>query len=158
MSKVLKIEADKAKKLYATASQEIKEIFEETFGKDFFLKKKIQDRIKTFDDVLNELGFIGAEVLPFRCPNTKNEKAINAFAKIQLISEVLNEGWIPDWTDTNQCKYYSYFERKSSGWVVYGCYFQGCDASVGSGLYFKSSELAIYAGNQFIDIYKEYLP
>jgi hypothetical protein len=155
--KNLKLEGETAKRLYKTADAEFKTMLEESFGKEFFTPKKITDKIKTFDDVLIALG-VSDSVLPFRNPRTKAERAANAFMKIGMISEVLNEGWKADFTDKNTYKYYPYFERKMSGWSVLCSAALCVSAYVGFGFFFKSSELALYAGNQFLDIYKDYLP
>jgi hypothetical protein len=155
--KNLKLEEETAKRLYKTADAEFKTMLEESFGKEFFTPKKITDKIKTFDDVLNALGKSENE-LPYRNPRTKAERAANAFVKIGWLSEVLNEGTELKFTDKNTYKYYPYFERKQSGWSVYYCHVLYVFSCVGFGFFYKSSELALYAGNQFLDIYKDYLP
>jgi len=155
-TKNLKIEESKAKKLYKTASPEFKEMLKSTFGIQFF-SEKITDRIKTWEDIVEELGEDNC-VLPYKSPKTKEQKATNAFVKIQKISEVLNEGWVANFSDRNIYKYCPWFEYKSSvGWVFfcYGSY--SYYSSLGVGFYYKSSELAEYAGKQFLEIYKEYL-
>lgn len=123
-----------------------------------FTSNKIQDRIKTWTDVLVELNLKNSDVLPFADPQTKEQKSLNALAKIQKISQVLNEGWIPDFTNSNQSKYFPFFKKSGAEWVVayYNCW-TGC-ACVGFGSYYKTSEIALYAGNQFGDIYNDYLP
>lgn len=158
MKKKLELEESQAKKIYKSADSELKTILESTFGKEFF-SDKITDRIKTWEDVLEVLDLDEGDILPYLKPKTKEQKAINAFAKIQKISEVLNEGWIPDYNNTNQYKFYPYFEKKSLGWSV-GSFPVGgvCCSGMGFGSLYKSSELALYAGNQFLDIYKDYLP
>jgi len=130
----------------------------ETQFPDLF-PKDITDKIKSWADVLKAANKDERDVLPYRNPKTKQEVSQNAFAKIQLISEVLNQGWVPSFTNPNEYKYYPYFERKSSGWAVcsFDCFNDGI-ANLGAGGYFKSSKLAEFAGKTFLDIYKEYLP
>src|SRR6185369_16767828 len=155
--KTLKLEDSTARLIYPTAPSELKKILEETYGKDFF-SQKIQDRVKTWDDVLEILGKDEDAITPYKKPKDKRERSINAFAKIQAISEVLNEGWVPDFNNTSQYKYYPYFQKKSSGWVLcsYGDY-RGY-SFLGSGCFYRTSDLALYAGKEFEDIYKDYLP
>jgi len=159
MIKTIKIEENTAKKLYKTASDELRVILEENFGKDFF-STKITDRIKTWDDVCEELD-IDDTILPYKCPKNKQQISANAFIKIQYISQVLNEGWEPNFKNTNEYKYYPYFQYKSShggGFVFYCSYDHYVCGGLGFGFYYKTRELSDYAGNQFLEIYKEYLP
>jgi len=156
MTKTLKIEDTTARKLYKDAAPEFKALLEENFGKDFF-STNITDRVKTWDDVLEISGKDENDILPYRNPINKQQRSQNALAKIQLITDVLNEGTVFDFNNRNQPKYYPYFEKTPSGWVLVSC--SRCYGSVaGAGQHFKSSELAMYAGNTFIDIYREYLP
>lgn len=153
--KTLQLEDATARQLYNNASAELKVILEESFGKPFF-SQKITDRIKTWQDVVLALPY--KLFLPYENPSNKFERAINANVKIQKIAEVLNEGWSANFDNKNEYKYYPYFEKKSSGWFFSNVSFSDDYASMGFGLYFKSSELAKYAGEQFIEIYREYLP
>ncbi len=157
--KTLKLEDVTAKKLYKTADPELKLILEESFGKNFF-SQKITDRIKTIDDVLEAAGVTMEEVVPYRNPKNKKQKSQNAYALIQLISEVLNEDTaFPDFNNLNQYKYYPYFKKsQAGGWVVYHCNYWFDFAFGGFGGYYKTFDLALYAGNQFSDIYNDYLP
>jgi hypothetical protein len=161
MAKTLTIEESTARKLYRTANDEFKALLEENFGKQFF-SEKITDRIKTWEDVVIEyVSKYGKSVSLPNDGRDKLERSINAFYKIQIIATVLNEGKDKSfiWTKNNsQPKYYPYFVKDASGrWAVD---FDYCFdlANVGSGLYFATSELALYAGNQFLDIYIDYLP
>lgn len=171
--KTLKLEEATAKRLYATADNEFKTVLEETFGKEFFIPKKITDKIRTFDDVLSAArNWLWEQQDTKAIPVTKIQKVITTILwklqsnttlltpedKIRLISFVLNEGWEEDFSNRDQYKYYPRFERKRLGWVVHSCLAGYCNGGMGSGFYYKNSELALYAGNQFLDIYKEYLP
>lgn len=158
MIKNLKISEDKALILYKTASKDLKEILEESFGIDFFKPKKITDRIKTLKNVYEYLGKKREDEVPYKNPKTKKQRSLNAFVDIQNLSEVLNEGTVLNFTDKNQYKYYPYFERKALGWVFDDYYYYYFGSYMGFGFYYKSSELAIYAGTQFLNVYKDYLP
>jgi hypothetical protein len=93
----------------------------------------------------------------------EHQKALTAHAQLIIIAQALNEGWKPDWNDGNQYKYYPWFEVQASAdkpsgfgfsYTYYDYWYSF--ASVGSRLCFKSRTLALYAGKQFADLYKEY--
>lgn len=156
-TRTLQIEESKARGLYKSASHEIKTLLEDTFGKDFF-SQKVTDRIKTYEDACSELGVKPIEETDlFQIGFTKDEIA---YRKIKTITEALNEGWKPDWSDKNQKKWYPWFyPGSSSGCVFCDAYSRYSDvyAGYGSRLCFKSEELANYAGKQFVDLYKEFI-
>ena len=147
----LKIDSDKAKQLYPTATPEFKEMLNDTFGKAFF-SQKITDQVKTFEDACSILGTCVATVLSLH--DTKDERA---YKQLKIIAEALNEGWKPNWNDKSEGKYYPFFDMSSDGFsfVNYGVW--GTYTIVGSRLCFKSRELAEYAGKQFASIYKDFL-
>ena len=119
---------------------------------------KITDRIKTFEDALNEIGGVSdnAQIL-LKYNGTDNDMiAAQAQMKLSIIARALNEGWKADWTDHSQYKYYPWFEYKSGfgfSSANYGNWY--ADASVGSRLCFKNRELAEYAGKQFQSLYND---
>lgn len=120
---------------------------------------KVEDRIKTLKDVYKELSLNREDIIPYKSPKNKLQKAANSFIDISHISLALNQDTtFPDFDNRNQYKYYPWFEKKSSGWVVIYCAAYGYDAAGGFGSYFKTSELALYAGNQFLEVYNDYLP
>ena len=75
----------------------------------------------------------------------------------ELLCKSLNEDWTPDWDNSNEYKYYPWFKMGSSGFRFGDC--DGWDAvsGVGSRLCFKSRKLAEYAGEQFEDVYKQFM-
>lgn len=153
--KQLQISEQTAKELYKTSTDDFKRVLEESFGKDFFIED-ITQKIKTLKDVYEHLGI--KRELPYKTPKNKQQKSINAFYDIQNISTVLNEGWISDWSNSNEYKYYNYFEKKVSGLCFYGSHAWCYVACGGFGFYFKTAKLAKYAAETFLDIYIDYLP
>lgn len=95
----------------------------------------------------------------------KHQKAIISHYKLIIIAQALNEGWEPDWNNWEERKYYPWFDlenydkENTSGFgFSYGGYGNSrTSTDVGSRLCFKSWELAKYAGEIFIDLYKEYM-
>ena len=133
--------------------------FDEKTGEVTFKNapKEIKERIKTFEDVLKYHN-ITQESFDLECDALDPDEI--AYKKIKLIAKALNEGWTPDWSNSNEYKYTPYFKMgsPSGGGFSYDGYVHWFTYShVGSRLCFKSSELAKYAGTQFEDIYKEFL-
>lgn len=114
-----KIQISKEKTLatYKNATDEGKQLLENLFGKELFTPKDVTERIKTFEDALNELGenhilvrqyqaIVDADdELELDCNDGKD--AI-AYFKLRIICAALNEGWIPKFT-TNEYRYYPWF-------------------------------------------------
>lgn len=157
MEKSIKLTDKEAIELYKTADESWKKVLEKNWDKKI-LSGKILDRVKTWQDVLDEAGKDDEEVVPYSKPRGKKQKSQNAFARIQLLSEVLNEGVILDWSNRDQPKYYPYFEKKNGVWVVDSYLYYHFDAFMGCGFYYKDAETALFAGKQFLEIYSEYLP
>lgn len=135
---------------------------------DYFYKEEdyeeITDRVKTYEDACKVLG-----VEPINEQNAKAQGFRSdeiARRKLETIAAALNEGWKPDWNNTNQYKYYPYFyiqeNAKGKGFAGLS-YASTCNAAafttahVGSRLCFYASRLARYAGNQFTDLYEQIL-
>jgi hypothetical protein len=122
-----------------------------------FVKKqpqKITDRIKTFQDVLDYIGLERANEFYKSCENCSDHNI--ADKQVELICEVLNEGWIANPFNTKQYKYYPYFQVSGSAFVFHNCAWYRITI-VGSRLCYKNAELATYAGKQFVDIYTKLL-
>ena len=85
--------------------------------------------------------------------------------KLEVITAALNEGWSPDWNNTNEYKYYPYFyiESRKHG-AAAGLSFtltlstaSFTHASIGSRLCFHDHETARYAGKTFTELYEQLL-
>lgn len=115
-----------------------------------------------------------------------NNLHLYAYTRLAIIAEALNEGWRPEYTE-DEYRYYPWFglytqeeyddmddEDKErcrfvgrSSYSAYACGGLVCAGAVygsassgsnfGSRLAFKSRDLAIYCGKQFIDIWINYL-
>ena len=150
----LQISEQQARKMYSTASKELKEILEASCGKEV-LSGDIMDRVKTFEDACKELGRQPYNVDSLmKLGLTKNDIA---YQKMVVIVEALNEGWKPDWDNYSEAKYYPWFEMSPSSFAFddSACDFEFAYAGSGSRLKLKSRELANYCGEQFEDIWKD---
>lgn len=149
--------------------------------------KDVTERIKTFEYARSELGSAHPlveeyETITCRCGGLSDD--ILAYMKLRIIAAALNEGWEPQFTE-DEWRYFPWFylhtqkeidemdeEQKSrvvvrsaygahaAGGVAYAhAYSDSSDtsANVGSRLAFKTRELAEYAGEQFIEIWADYV-
>lgn len=151
----------------------------------------VTTRVKTLDDAIAELGDDNPAVKAYRSikygysisekdPETAD---IVAYASLRVITEALNEGWKPQFTQDER-RWYAWYDlvtpeqidamddedkcrvvgRASSsasayGGLVYSYAYHvspSSHANSGSRLAFKNEELAEYAGKQFIEIYADY--
>lgn len=147
-------------------------------------KKNITNRIKTFDDALEELGPNHPLVKEYKalCKADVTEDTI-VYSRLCVITAAMNEGWTPRFVKGEK-RYFPYFylcsdedisrmgEDEKSRVVYrpnYGTYENGGMAyeiaKDGSAsffatfmplLVFKTSELAEYAGKQFIDLWADF--
>lgn len=117
-------------------------------------------RIASFEEACKKLGIIpklpDVSILP-----TKHSKAIIAHYQLVIIAQALNEGWEPNWDDSSEWKYYPWFDLEKATTAGSGFAFGVCAdvrtfSDVGSRLCFRSRELAVYAGETFLDMYKDY--
>ena len=156
--------------------------------------RPVAERIKTFDDACNELGADHPMVSVYDALVTRANgeqslaewmgKDVVAFLKLRIITEALNEGWHPKFTEDEYC-YYPWFyiytkedydnfseeeKRRCVGRASYGAnangglvYSVANDASSSSRsnsgvrLAFSNRDLAEYAGKQFIDIWADFV-
>jgi len=116
--------------------------------------KKVTERIKTISDVVMDNGWDSLE--HFNQSYSNLEKDERAHLLLKMIAKSLNEGWRPNWDNSNEYKYYPYFDMRS-GFRFDDAYDHWASGSnVGSRLCFKTRELAEYAGKTFESTYKDY--
>lgn len=154
--KTLKIDEQEALKLYPNASNEMKSIFESTFGKDFFKPKKITDKVYDIDSLCEFLSIDEDSLYIFnRNTKDKHQRFINACNVIPKIVEIYNEGSILDWKNTNQYKYcpYKYFSG-SSGVVHHDDWYYSLNCT--TGFYLKSRELSEAIYKNFPEFWEDY--
>jgi len=152
--KKLQINANQARDLYENGSPKFKKQLIEFFG-SYFFSDDITDRVKTIDDAISILDDNDIDVLELKKMTAAQIKG-NAlyYQQAKIITKVLNEDWVPDWSNNRQEKFSIGMQYKEGSgladttvdyWVAY--------TSVGSRLCFASNELAAYAAKQFYNIY-----
>lgn len=156
----IKLSVSNARKMYPSACPEIKTMLEDSFGKKIF-SEKIIDRIKTWEDAAEEMGIDPGTSLPFPIPVGSFQNAANAFFKLDVIATVLLEGVVLDWTNSNQYKYYPWFNKykPGSGFSFDDslCGWTFTRTLGGARLCLDTAEKAEYFGRQFIDIFNQFL-
>lgn len=156
--------------------------------------RPVTERIKTFEDACNELGEDHPMVSVYDALVTRANgeqslaewmgKDVVAFLKLRIITEALNEGWHPKFTE-DEYRYYPWFyiytkeeydkfseEEKRrcvgraygnagayGGLVCSGAYVASSVSGAHGGvrLAFSNRDLAEYAGKQFIDIWADFV-
>lgn len=157
--RTLQIKQDSLLVAFRNAGKEGKQVLSDLFGKQVALYDNITDRVKSFEDACQVLG-ISTNVPEVKGLPRKHQKAIIANYKLITIAEALNEGWKPNWQDSDEYKYYPWFDMSNPAGV-------GCShttsaasytaASVGSRLCLKNRELSIYFGQTFTDLFNDSL-
>lgn len=145
--------------------------------------RPVTERVKTFEDAVRELGDEHPFVKEWRLGDGLSAD-LEAYLKLRIIAAALNEGWEPKFT-TDEYRYFPWFvlyteeeynelsdedktrvvqrsvvSSNTFGGVAYVV--AGYDSSytysyAGSRLAFKNSDLAKYAGKQFIEIYADFV-
>ena len=152
------------KAAYKTADAKGKKILVELYGKEMFQEKKdpIGKGITTFAQVLTAMK---KKSVDYAIPTKgSNQAKADAYMKrLKLIAKCFNDGWVADMADTNQYKYWAWFDIIKDASKLAGFGFSNANyycvftyAYVGSRPNFKSSEIAIYVGETFIDEFEQF--
>lgn len=157
--RTLQIKQDSLLVAFRNAGKEGKQVLSDLFGKQVALYDNITDRVKSFEDACQVLG-ISTNVPEVKGLPHKHQKAIIANYKLIVIAEALNEGWKPNWQDSDEYKYYPWFDMSNPAGVGYS--YSNVTASIasafiGSRLCLKNRELAIYFGQTFTDLFNDSL-
>lgn len=117
------------------------------------------DHVKSYEDACRVLGVEPMDEQAMAAAGFRADEI--GRRKLETITAALNDGWKPDWNDTNQAKYVPWFWIKPRpGQARAGLAFASSpyapsttDAYIGSRLCFKNVAVARYAANQFTELY-----
>jgi len=156
MNTTITVEETDLKKVYCAADEDGKKVLAELFGDQVL--NRISSRVRSFEEACVQLGHSAEFVLQGVSP--VDDKAIVAFLKLFVIVRALNGGWVPDWNNTDEYKYYPWWDLQKSKTNPSGFRLDlVCDicshSTVGSRLCYKSRELAEYAAETFLDLYRD---
>ena len=130
----------------------------------------ITNRVKSYADACKVLGIEPMDEDSMKAQGFRPDEI--ARRQLETITEALNEGWKPNWADTDEYKYYPYFyievsevqtEDAAAG-ANAGLSYAGTNgaatstiAHIGSRLCFHDRETARYAGRTFTNLYAQIL-
>lgn len=160
--KTLTLTEDQAKEMYPNASPEVKTILETSFGGKKFFCKSIIERVRSYENACEEIGQDPIESMPHKYPKTNRQKAGNAFHMLDTITEALLEGVKLDYENSNQQKWYCWFNdyKKGSGFRFGGSdYFWTSTCALGGArLCVDTKPKSDHLGSDlFIGIWNDYL-
>ena len=117
--------------------------------------KSVFERFRTVEDVLS---YYKLSVEQFNSRHQGMTEDVAAYCFLKMLVAALNDGWVPNWDNSNKAKYYPYFDMRGSS----GFRFDGCDSwnsysYVGSRLAYKSRELAEHAAKHFTAEYRKFM-
>jgi hypothetical protein len=159
---------------YKTKEQAEKaaEILSREFGKEVFIletvssvfyEKGVNERIDSFDKACEYLGEKNRDDNCHCAEGNRHYKAIKSMFKLITIAEAWNkaDNFTPDFSDTSQYKYFPWFAYSHAD-AGFACATADGAASlsythIGSRLCFKTYERAEQFGNQFIDLWNDFL-
>lgn len=160
------------------ASDAVKEIINEDEDVnvfDFYTEEQeytdICERVKSYADACAVLGVDRMDEKAMKASGFRPDEI--ARRKLETITEALNEGWRPDWNNTDEPKYYPWFYIKpgagkdaegkpnvASAGLAYAYTDDAASntyAHFGSRLCFHERRTAAYAGDTFRDLYAQIL-
>lgn len=172
--------------LYGNSNSEGRKVLREQLGERFSEILPVTERVKTFEDALEELGPEHEAVKSYQDIDWKlgkGQEDIKAYLKLRVITDALNEGWRPEFIqgerrwyawydlisqedyealsdeDKSRCVGRSGGNASAGGGLVYSNAYYASSYSYASSsarLAFKSEKLAEYAAKQFIEIYADF--
>ncbi len=125
---------------------------------------QIIEKIKTFKDACIELR-IPVKRIAINDSVNDIANSVDAFYQLCIITRALNQNWVPDLKNNKENKWYNlFFENFLNGGAdaCLACSYSFTSpadafAYVDTRLCFKSRKLAMYASQQFLSLYEQYL-
>lgn len=154
----LKLSLEKAQEAYKKATTENKKLLIDLYGGHHF--EEVRDRLKGYKsacEILNRKE-LTLEMFQVLFGDTKQAKKQFARHRIVTCIEAINQGWVPDFDNSNQYKYYVWMYGKKNGFsscvLVY--YYLGGTSS-GSDMYCETRANAELIEKICREDYIEYL-
>ena len=120
--------------------------------------------IKTVEDACKKNGYDQSKFPADAVLGTKFGRPLVAVNNLMIVTEAMNNGWKPDWSNTNQYKYFPwhYIKKDASHPTGFGFSFSfyGLTAArtdLGSLLCCDTAEKAMYIAEQFRKEWEDFL-
>lgn len=157
----------------ADAQEKVMDMVEEDSVFNFRIEEReyedITNRVKSYADACKLLGIEPMDEDSMKAQGFRPDEI--ARRQLETITEALNEGWKPNWADTDEYKFYPWFYIEVSEVQTEGTYGAAAGLSYactnysaahttayfGSRLCFHDRETARYAGRTFTDLYAQIL-
>jgi len=156
--KAIELKQRNVLKAYSEANSDGKKMLENLIGKEVF-KQDITDRVKTYEDSLEETG--RPNVLNFGEVPEDLVPFFHSLYRVIVEIEALNEGEKMDIYDSSKYRHYPYFKCNGapSGFAFDGSTCGNTYASAGGGsrLSLKSEKLSNFFGKQFLKDMQDFL-
>lgn len=130
-------------------SDEVNEMFDASDEKQTkilnkFLKRDngVMDIVTSYETACDSLG-------------VKPNKNVTPYEKLTTIIKALNQGWYPNFANTDERKYFNYYQKSNGVFSVCDVVYDSTNMTVPSALYFKDEKTARYANEKFFKEYKE---
>lgn len=130
------------------------------------IEKKIDDLESKFSDELDKLRKELKELPKTKdlfsittysevCKELKEKEETCPYKKVKQLEKLFNQGWIKDWINKDQYKYYPYFTINEFGRLVFRGSGYGYASFGGEVGFYKDKQTSDHIGKNFISIYEE---
>jgi len=109
----------------------------------------------TYPEVCKRLGEKEITLKDFKQFDEDLSKKLLNTAIINQLVKYFNQGWKPNWKDTDEYKWYPYYTLNNKGGLVFYHSFVYHSRFCGSVGLFKTKEICDFIGKTFIDIYEK---
>ena len=113
-------------------------------------------QIKTFPTACKALKLNAKELLAKWASNGDTKDEI-AYKMLKIFIKAINGDWEADFDNTDQCKYYPFFYRKSKCFVLHSVYYYCDDTHVSSRLCYETRDKALHGAKYGLKMYNGYL-
>ena len=109
---MLELDKDQLASLYMQGNAAVRKSLREMLGERLNEEIPVTSRVRTFNDAIEELGEAHEAVKAYRDIEWKlgkEHKDLLAYLKLRIITEALNEGWKPQFTEGER-RWYAWYE------------------------------------------------
>jgi hypothetical protein len=117
------------------------------------MKKDITNKVDSYESACEVLGEKPVTDFGEATPDEI------AYKKLKTVVKALNGDWKADYTNGDQRKWFPWFRAGSSGFSFLATCYESSTPYAGDAarLCLKSEELATYAGEQFLNLWKDFI-